>query len=277
MLALVICACAGAVWAEEGARGGEVRGTFVRLVERKVGEGWVLGLVVQQFEGKGEAVVLIPRKNRDLNAMARKLKKGQKVEMAWVLDGGQKWIKRLELGHAGEGGGGGGDLAELRRLVGTMRQRLAQLERQVVELKEVNARLRRELAGKGGQDRGGEKGNREDGEKGNREGGEKDGDGFPASMRGFKGMLTGTVVKRIDHGFVLKVEKVLRVWKGNKAKRPQDAVGQLFTCIVRGEGRMNRRHLEIIRVLKVGDHVTAEAFHLEGDRLTLVEELRKVD
>ena len=30
---------------------GEVRGTFVRLVERKVGEAWYLGIVVQQVEG----------------------------------------------------------------------------------------------------------------------------------------------------------------------------------------------------------------------------------
>jgi len=96
-------------------------------------------------------------------------------------------------------------------------------------------------------------------------------------VRGFKGMLVGTVTKMLDRGFVLKVGKVTRVWKHNKAKRPQNAVGKLFTCIVRGEGRMNRRHLEVIRGLKAGDHVSVEAFHLEGNRLTLVEELRKID
>ena len=45
MLLLVIGACGGVVRAEEDGRGGEVRGTFVRLVERKVGEAWYLGIV----------------------------------------------------------------------------------------------------------------------------------------------------------------------------------------------------------------------------------------
>lgn len=284
MLGLVVCTCVGVVGAEAAGRDGEVRGTFVKLVEKKVGDGWYLGIVVQQFEGKGEAVLLIPRKNRDLNALARKLTKGQKVEAAFVIDSKQMFIRRLEAERPRERAReGGGELAELRELVKKMRARLAQMERQIVELREVNARLRRELAGKDGGRDDGKVGDKDDGnagnkDDGNKDGGDKDGEGgFPAGLRGFRGMLTGTVKSKLDRGFVLKVEKVGRVWRANKAKRPADAVGKALTMVVRADSRMGRRHLAVIRELKVGDRVLAEAFHIEGNRLTLVEELRKVD
>jgi len=259
VVALIVCSFVGVVRAEGERREGEVRGTFVKLVERKVGQGWSLGVVVEQFEKKGEAVLLIPRNNRDLLAAARKLTRGQKVELGFVSEGEQMWVKRLEAAKTAESGRRtGGEIAELRELVRKMQQRLAQMERQVVELRQENARLKRKLAGKEGK--------RAD----------KDDDGFPAGMRGFRGMLVGTVAKKLDRGFVLKVEKVAREWKASKAPRSADAVGKML-AMVAGDGRMAERHLKIARELKVGDRVSAEGFHYEGNRLTLVEELRKVD
>ena len=309
MVVLVVSACAGVVCAEERRGQGEVHGTFVKLVERQVGEREVVGVVLQQVEGKGEVVVLMSRQQKDLLALARKLTKGQKIEIAYVAEDGQKWVKRLEVERRREGGRG--DLAEFRRLVEKMQVRLKQLEREVVELREANARLRRKLATREGGDREDgrkndredgrkndrndrekndrndrekndrndrEKNDRNDGGKNDRDGGEKGGaDGFPTSLRGFRGMLTGTVKSKLDRGFVLKVEKVVRVWKANKASRPQDAVGKVLTLVVRADSRMGKRHLEIVGGLKVGDRVSVEAFHIEGNRLTLVEELRKVD
>ena len=298
---LAVSACVGVVRAEEQRRQGEVRGTFVKLVERQVGEQEVVGVVVQQLEGAGEVVLLMSRRQKDMLALAKKLTKGQKVEIAYVTEGGQKWIKRLASGRRREGGPG--DLPEFRRLVERMQVRLKQLERQVAELREENARLRRKLGGKEGsngedgrkndRDDGeknnrndgeknnrndGEKNNRNDGEKNNRNDGEKGGDdGFPTGLRGFRGTLVGTVKSKLDRGFVLKVEKVVRVWKANKARRPQDAVGKTLTLVVRAESRMSKRHMEIAGGLKVGDRVSVEAFHFEGNRLTIVEELRKVD
>lgn len=260
--AFIVCSFVGVVRAEGDRREGEVRGKFVKLVERKVGQAWNLGVVVEQFEGKGETVLLIPRTNQDLLAAARKLTKGQKVELRFVSEGEQVWVKRLEAARKADSGRevrrAGGEIAELRELVKKMHQRLAQMERQVVELREENARLKRQLAGKEGKATA------------------KDDDGFPAGMRGFRGMLIGTVVKKLDRGFVLKVEKVAREWKASKAPRPADAVGKTLIMVV-GDGRMAQRHLRIANELKVGDRVSAEGFHYEGNRLTLVEELRKVD
>jgi len=247
---LTVTALACAVRAEGDRRRGEVRGTFVKLIELQVGEREYVGVVVKPFEGKGEVVVLMSRQQREILALARKLEKGQKVEIAYVTEEGHKWVKRLEAERRRESGQG--DLAELRKMIERMQARLKQLEREVVELREENARLRRKLAEK-----------------------EAD-DGFPASLRGFRGMMVGTVKSKLDRGFVLTVEKVVRVWKANRAERPRDAVGKALTLVV-GDGRMAKDHLKVAGGLKVGDRVSVEAFHFGGEKLTIVEELRKVD
>jgi len=80
-----------------------------------------------------------------------------------------------------------------------------------------------------------------------------------------------------ERSFVLKVEKLLRTWKGSRAPRPQAAIGRELTLIITPDSRLGERHLGTFGGLKVGDRVVVEAFHTRGPRLTVVEELRKAE
>jgi len=103
--------------------------------------------------------------------------------------------------------------------------------------------------------------------------------GVPEALRGFKGMLTGTIVQKGAEEFVLKVEKITRTWKGNKAENPQAAVGKEAVCELWPKGRLYEKQKATLAGLKVGDRVVCEPFHLEPghDHLTVVEELKKTD
>ena len=61
MVALVVCAFAAYGGAETNRREGEVRGTFVKLIERQIGQREYVGVVVRQFEGAGEVTLLMSR------------------------------------------------------------------------------------------------------------------------------------------------------------------------------------------------------------------------
>jgi len=103
--------------------------------------------------------------------------------------------------------------------------------------------------------------------------------GVPQGLRGFKGMLTGTVVKKGANEFIIQVERVNRTWKGNKAENPQAAIGKKAVCELWKEGRLYEGQRRTLAELKAGDRVLVEPFHLEHDHdhLTVVEELRTVD
>ena len=49
--------------------------------------------------------------------------------------------------------------------------------------------------------------------------------GLPAGLKGLRGVLYGTLVSKTEKSFVVKVEKVLNVWKESTATDPQAAVG----------------------------------------------------
>ena len=109
----------------------------------------------------------------------------------------------------------------------------------------------------------------------------KDGDGgeggVPAGIRGFQGMVSGTLVSKGETAFVLKVDKILRVWKRSKASNPQCIVGIDVKMHLTKRSRLYERHLRALRELKPGDRVVCEPFHFEGDSLAIVEELRKAE
>jgi len=100
---------------------------------------------------------------------------------------------------------------------------------------------------------------------------------LPDGIRGFKGLLVGTIVSKGERDFVLRVEKVATVWKQNKAPNPDSVVGKDVMISLRGRSRLLERHLHTLRRLKAGDRIVVEAFHLEGDRLTVIELLRKAE
>lgn len=90
---------------EGGARrDGVLRGTFVKLVEVKVGEQEVVGVVVRTDEGKEPTTVYVPNRkgengrwvrNPELMTPLQKLSEGQRIEIGWILDGAQQWVRRV--------------------------------------------------------------------------------------------------------------------------------------------------------------------------------------
>lgn len=103
--------------------------------------------------------------------------------------------------------------------------------------------------------------------------------GVPDALRGFKGMLVATIVKKGTDEFIIKIEKIDRTWKANKAEKPQAAVGQQAVCELWKKGRLYDKQRQTLAGLEPGDRVLVEPFHLERDHkyLTVVEELRKID
>jgi hypothetical protein len=101
--------------------------------------------------------------------------------------------------------------------------------------------------------------------------------GLPEGMIGFRGVLIGRVQRKLDRGFVLKVERVTNVWENNRADRPEAAVGRELIITIRADEEPGGRFLNTLRTLKIGERVLVEAFHFEGNRLTVVEQLKKVE
>ena len=134
MLVLAVLAClmfGGMLRAEDGDRSGALRGTFVQLVEREVGEQGYLGIVIKPFERDDHVTVLIPRRPEELGQAARRLQKGQRVSVSFVTEAGQKWVKGME--------------AERREVVeeGPEGRRRVSVRREV--LRSEDARERREI------------------------------------------------------------------------------------------------------------------------------------
>ena len=102
-------------------------------------------------------------------------------------------------------------------------------------------------------------------------------DNIPDGMEGFSGMLRGKVVAKVDNGFILKVEKILKLWDGNKAKNPKSAVGKRFLVVPRwvkgdnGKWHPVELHVKFIRRLEVGQVLNIEVRHEEGNKLNILE------
>ena len=101
--------------------------------------------------------------------------------------------------------------------------------------------------------------------------------GLPEGMIGFRGVLVGRILRKLDRGFVLNVEKVTKVWESNRADRPEAALGKDVIVTIRADEELGGRFLRTLRTLKIGERVLVEAFHFEGNRLTVVEQLKKVE
>ena len=102
---------------------------------------------------------------------------------------------------------------------------------------------------------------------------------LPDGLQGFKGMLVGTLVRKwsAEGEFVLKIERIAVIWKEYKGDddAPERAVGKEVTVALTRQNRLYEQHARTLRSLKVGDPVLVEAFHLGGNRLTVIETLRR--
>jgi len=96
----------------------------------------------------------------------------------------------------------------------------------------------------------------------------------PDGVRGFQGMVAGTIVKKGEREFILKVEKLLRVWKGNKAAKPEEIVGHEIRVTLKEK---QEHLLKALAELKEGDRIECEPFHLAGNSFVAVETLRKAE
>lgn len=115
---------------------GQVRGKFLRLAEKKVGKREHLAVVVLPDGGKDEVVVLVGR-DSEVAARARKLRKGQQVEITYVVEGEHKWARRAEAAR--------GEDADLREQIRLLKRRLEQMEKELNALRMENAKLKKQL------------------------------------------------------------------------------------------------------------------------------------
>ncbi len=345
----------GILWAEDGDRSGAVRGIFVRLVEREVGERGYMGIVIKPFERDDHVTVLVPRQREELWQTARRLREGQKVGVSFVTEAGHKFIKNMMaerrevveerpegrrrvsvrrevLRYEGDQERRGPkrpayleQMQELKRVLTAHLDRMArqfrelrahvgELERELRELRAQNERLKRQLRERSdpgreremevrrrrvveerreGREREEHEVRRERGERREadqrREGREQEERevrrrrvgrreiGLPDGMVGFRGVLVGRVLRKLDRGFVLKVKKVAKVWENNRADRPEAAVGKELIITIRADEELGERFLHTLRTFEIGERVLVEAFHFEGNRLTVVEQLQRAD
>ena len=95
---------------------------------------------------------------------------------------------------------------------------------------------------------------------------------IPAGFRGFRGIFSGQLVsKDVEKGtLVVKVEKINRTWKQNKAENPESAFGHSLT--VKG---ISGKWLDVLLVLEVGDRIEVEAFDNGAGHLDFVKEWLK--
>ncbi len=93
--------------------------------------------------------------------------------------------------------------------------------------------------------------------------------------RGFRGILGGTLVEKGEASFLVNVNRVVKVFKGDDADRPERLVGTQAKFTLRWRGRLNERFARVLRELKAGDRIEVGAFHLEGNVFAAVEVLRK--
>jgi len=338
----------GVLWAENGDRGGTIRGIFVRLVERAVGEQGYMGIVVKPFESDDHVTVLVPRQQEELGEAVRMLREGQEVRIAFVREDEQMWVKGMEAeqrevveerpegrrrmgirkevlryegdqerrepkrpiahleqmerqlkeviaGHLEQVGRALKEVlgAHLERMEAELREHREHIERMQEELQELraeNERLRRQLRERDGPEREREVEIRirREAEEQRESRGQEEREvqrrrveqreiGLPDGMAGFRGVLIGRILRKLDRGFVLKVERVDKVWEDNRADNPEAAIGKELIITIRADEERGERFLHTLRTLEIDERVLVEAFHFEGERLTVVEQLQKAE
>ena len=99
---------------------------------------------------------------------------------------------------------------------------------------------------------------------------------IPGFLKGFKGMMTGTLVKKGESSFTFKGSGIKKVWKANTAKHPEKAVGMTLTLnLNRISAHHRKKILKNYAELKNGDEIELEAFDLGDRTLSVMEWLKK--
>ncbi|MFH1717585.1 MAG: hypothetical protein ABIF19_09565 [Planctomycetota bacterium] len=74
-----------------------LRGTFVGLTEREVGERVCMGIVVKPLDWDGHVTVLIPWNNERLKQTAHELREGQRLGISFGTEDDFKWVREMEV------------------------------------------------------------------------------------------------------------------------------------------------------------------------------------
>lgn len=93
---------------------------------------------------------------------------------------------------------------------------------------------------------------------------------LPAGMKGFSGILIGTVVEKSESGFTLTIAKIEKTWPQNKAESPATAIGKTVSLRVRPQDKNTQARLAS---MEGGAEVAVGAIHQSGDSLTVGEVL----
>lgn len=94
---------------------------------------------------------------------------------------------------------------------------------------------------------------------------------LPDPAAHFAGMIEGKVVAKTDRGLLVDVQKVLKTWRGSKAKDPKSLVGKKVHVIVHAEGRYGKLVRKFIQSVKEGERVELDVAHRDGEVLVILE------
>lgn len=230
----------------------------------------------------------VPKEHKLAIHEVGQLLKGDRVTVSWVEEEGRKWIRDIDgegvvegtvtaLGDAwieianedgrklryrapwrgGNPADGGGPDRDVIRKIGAARvgDRVAVTWTMPEGKRVVNVAVR----GRGEQPAAADRG---------------DLTKAPPELYGLSGRVIGRLVsKDVERGeLALKIAKVDRVWRGNKAKNPHSAEGRTLKI----DGVFGK-FLDVLLTLQEGDGVQIEVKHVRGDGLTFLgEELKKV-
>ena len=102
--------------------------------------------------------------------------------------------------------------------------------------------------------------------------------GIPPALKGFKGMMTGRLIKKDEMSFTFKIETIKKVWKQNAAPNPEKAIGKVIKLnLDKTAGHHRERIMNDYRGMKNGDKIELEAFDLGGSSLSVMEWLKKIE
>ena len=100
--------------------------------------------------------------------------------------------------------------------------------------------------------------------------------GIPTELKGFKGMMTGTLVGKGEDSCTFRIGAIVKVWKGNAAENPKESVGKtVILSLKKIPPHHGERVLANYREAKPGDAVELEAFDLGEKTLCILEYFRR--
>jgi len=97
LAALAALASGSVLLGAERGRNGRLRGTFVGLTEREVGERGYVGIVIKPMDSDEHVTVLIPRNNERLMEAAHNLRQGQRLGISFVIEDDFRWAGDMEV------------------------------------------------------------------------------------------------------------------------------------------------------------------------------------